>query len=449
MGRLLTLFGSGSLGGGGGAVRDIFAGNRLRTPNTFSAIASTNVYVNTWLCYTPPALTGLRNPRVTFGNFYGSQAGGESSTSLPTFILTASIEYPVGSGTHYQLTFGGSPSVTLAPGDMVESASAPVEIDAGEEYRLKMYQEVQDADGNYNRLVNVFTAPGRNDAIQTFSSPTDRTMGGSVNAVASVNQVYGPLMIRGRPLVPGSANIGIVGDSRGWGTGDNSYPPGGMTVLGDYSSTLSPAAPFINIGGYGWIERAIGGRHPLCNLSIPGRNTLGFDESLTAKQYANWDKAPPTHIILATGVNDLIASGGGAITGAQLIDRLEDYIAFAVSRWGSAVYPCTIPPATASSDNWTTTGNQSFSGAVGGVAVPNWANFTDDTQASGRSYANAAIRGGLAGAAGYFDPSILVEDPGDERLIDVSDGQITSDGLHYANNGQTRMAAAIDPTLFD
>ena len=53
--------------------------------------------------------------RCFFENRYAVANGGNSGTSLVTFKLQASLEYPIG-GTLYPLLFSGLDETTLTPG---------------------------------------------------------------------------------------------------------------------------------------------------------------------------------------------------------------------------------------------------------------------------------------------------------------------------------------------
>ena len=430
------------------AATAVAAGNRNRVPTATATSPNANQVRVGAIRYTAPLNCGLSTLGGAWANFFAVSSGGESSAGLPSFNLTLSLDYPVGQATRQRITIGGQDTALFAPGDLKFQDLLTVNIAPGDVYDIYWQKETLGAGGGtYTMLTNQFYGPGRGDRLTSSASTADRTLTGTVAAVAALTADYGPTLLYGEPAVAGYTCIHVIGDSRAWGTGDKA----GTTSQGDYLPGTSPAAPFINIGNTGWIERAIAGRHGLFNLAVPGRQAASFTQALNAKNFAVAAKTRPTHVILAACVNDLLASGAGATTAANVILRNQ-----AIQAYYRATYPGvktvwpTCSPVAASSDAWASLGNQSLSGTVAGIATPNWANFTDNTGASGRSFYNAQVRANTVGADMILDQSALVEDPSDGRFWKSTGGNArTNDGIHESQLGHTEASASLNPVLFD
>lgn len=184
---------------------NIYGGNRSEVPYTFSTFTtSTNNNRMQSIHYITPANAQLANPIVSFSNWYANANGGESSTNLNPFILTAALEYPL--GTRYQLLFPSSAtSYTMSKGADVEaSLASPLTIPAATDYWIRVKTLILNPDGtvysgsSFNFLLNQLVASGRNEGNMSSATPTDDfTVTGTINAVASTGQVYGPTMVRG------------------------------------------------------------------------------------------------------------------------------------------------------------------------------------------------------------------------------------------------------------
>ena len=430
------------------AATAIAAGNRNRVPTATATSPNANPVRIGTIRYTAPSNCGLSTLGGAWANFFAASSGGESSAGLPSFNLTLSLDYPVGQATRQRITIGGQDTALMNPGDLKFQDALAVSIAPGDVYDIYWQKETLGAGGGtYAMLTNQFYGPSRGDRLTSSASTADRTLTGAVAAVAALTADYGPTLLYGEPAVAGGTCVHIIGDSRAWGTGDKA----GTTSQGDYLPGTSPAAPFINIGNTGWIERAIGGRHGLLNLAVPGRQASSFTQALNPKNFAVAAKTRPTHVILAACVNDLLASGAGATTAANVILRNQ-----AIQAYYRATFPgvkvgwTTCSPVAASTDAWTSLGGQSLSGTVAGIASPYWANFTDNTGSSGRSYYNTQVRANTVGADFILDQSARVEDPSDGRFWNSAGGLARSnDGVHDSQLGHTEASAALNPALFD
>ena len=421
------------------AIRLVAAGNRNMVPYSFSGTGNANFMKYNRIRFQTPQFTGIQNPRVSYVNWYANPLGGESGTNFIAFKLWAALEYPL--GTIYPMTFGGADFCQLDPGMRVECDPLPVTIAPGDAFYIRHDQEHLGVTGSYNALVNQLVAPGRNEAAQSGADNAVRkSTGGTITAVASLNQVYGPSLIRG---IGSGANVLILGDSITRGSGDKT----GTSGQGDYLSGTSPNAPYVNIGNVGWVERAIGGRHALFNLSVPSRVTNAYTDALAPGQFAMVDLAPPTHVVIASGINDVMQSG---TTASQVITRVQTLIALCRSRWNNPVcYVTTLTPVANSSDGWATKANQMLAGTLPNGTNPNWANLTDNTGASGRSFYNAQVRANSLGADGFIDVAAQVSDPSDGRYWRTDIGIPTGDGIHPSQLMHTQATAALNRAIFD
>ncbi|WP_165063923.1 capsid cement protein [Paludisphaera rhizosphaerae] len=422
---------------GAQAAAMIAAGNRNMVPYSYANTGNTNNVKNNRVMFRAPLLYAAKDLLLTYVNWYANPLGGESTTNLLQFNLRAAVEYPL--GTMHQVTFGGQVTRLMDLGDTVESDPVPVTITPGETFYVRTWREHLGVSAAYNELVNQIVTPGHNEAAMSgTNNADDRTMSGTITAVASLNQVYGPMLVRGAATAAG-ANVLILSDSIGRGSGDKT----GTTGQGDYLNGTSPTAPYINIGNVGWIESGIGGRNALLSLAVPSKIAAAYTEALAPKQFAIVDKAPPTHVFICIGTNDLAA----AASAATVKTRIENIIALAKARWNDPVcIVATIFPVTNSTDSWATTANQTFTGTPPGAGTPpHWANYTDDTGTSGRSWLNDLIRAvALVGQDGYVDGSIQVEDASDERKWRVDLGAPTIDAFHPQPALHRQAATAID-----
>ena len=419
----------------------VAGGNRNEVPNAIFATGNSDFMRYNRIAHKAPALFGSDAMAVTYANFFPNANGGESSTGLLPFDLRVGLEYPLGTVT--PLTFGGQITKPLAPGEMVESDLKLISIPAGATYYLRHEMQFSGITGSYNALGNAIIAPGRGDRFARGSDANVHYYDGSTEFTgdAPLTQVFSAMQVRFRPSSKQSGVL-ILGDSIGRGAGDKRTSPTGQ---GDWISGTSPTPPYINIGDLGWLERAIAGRHGTLNLSVAGKTALAYTAALTAKQFQTADLAPPTHVVIETGVNDFLTGA----TAAQVATRNQAIMTLARNRWGSQCYLTTITPVSNSTDSWATLGNQSLSGTLPNGTAPDWAAFTDNTQSSGRSLYNAQVRAGSLGADGYFDPAILVQDAGDERYWATGSGPSTGDGIHPNQATHTIMTGSMDPTIFD
>ena len=418
-----------------GAVARIIAGNRNRVPTAYALSGSPNVMKYDGISHYAPKTTGLNAARAFFENRYAQANGGNASTSLVPFKLQASLEYPIG-GTLTPLTFSGVDEVTLNAGDAVWSDSVNVSIPAGAAYRIRTDREHLSTGGaNYNQLSNVLlssgTSPGKQDHATSGTDNTihkSRGQGGTYSAFSGTTSSYTATVVEGMPLLGGKKSVLILGDSIARGSGD--AKASAPLQQGDWLNGTSPTTSYPNMGNIGWIETSIGDNYPIHSMAVPSRQVISSAINLTnlTDQLNVLNLCPPSHVVLALGVNDLMQGRSAA----QVLDDLIAAVALLKTRFaGCKVHVCTITPVANTTDAYATTANQTFTGTppAGGSVV--WSNFngTDDT--TGRRLLNANIRAGLiTAAAGVIDVALSVQDGTDARKWRVDLGQPSVDGVH-------------------
>lgn len=421
----------------------VSAGNRNQVPTTTST--TTNPARNIRLHYAAPQTTGFTGLFVQFDNWFSQPTGPSVATNLPALTITAvAVEYPLGTVT--QAFCAGSASAALPPGESAVFA-CPVNIPAAASYYVR-YHYVIAGTGTLTQLINQLVAPGRNDAAMSSADPTDvRVLSGTITAVGSVGQQYGPSSVTGVPTGP-TRSVLLVGDSILRNSGASASQDGGVTVQGDWRNDANLGyAPYLNLGNTGWGEMAVMGRLPLLNLSVASAQAGSFTLANKQRELAMARGANPTDVIWTLGVNDLLQNTAGA----TVVARIAAGVALLRQQLpGVRVHVCPISPVSNSSDVWVTKGNQSLSGTLAAGGTPsNWALFTATDGSTGRSHVNAQLRANAVGADSVIDVSRAWEDPTDERLWRTDLGKATGDGIHPINELHAVAAQAVDfPRLF-
>ena len=434
MGRLLTLLAAKP------AVRKfIIAGNRNRVPTGYALSGNANVmkYDGGW--HLAPKDTGLSAVRAFFENRYAQANGPNAATGLVPFNLQAAVEYVVdGTVTTnlFPLKFSGADQRAVAAGDGAWSDWAAVNIPAGAAYRIRTDREHTGTGGTtYNQLNNILissaTTPGKRDHATSGTDTAvhkSRGDGGTYADFGGTTNTWTATCVQGVPIVPGTRSVLLVGDSITRGSGDTKASA--PLQQGDWLAGTSPAAPYVNLGNVGWAETSLADAYPWFSTAVPGKQVVSssFNEANLGAQLDVIKDSPPTHCVLALGVNDLMQGR----TPAQVLADLASAVAVIKARWPSCkVYVCTITPVTNTTDAYATTANQTFTGTPPAGGTVTWGNFngTDDT--TGRRLLNANMRAGLVtGADGFIDVAAAVQDAADPRKWRVDLGQPTVDGVH-------------------
>lgn len=408
--------------------RLIIASNRNRIPYSTTNSGSTNFMKYYGTAIYAPADTAIDSIEIDFHNSLSLPTGGLSTTGCIPFYLRVGLEYPL-DGAIYPMHEFGNRKIDMVVGKKATvRTSNNLIIPAGAQFRIRMDMEHYTAGGStYNVLLNTLYAPSRRDhATSGADNTVIKAYGGvSYPDFATTTLGYGFTCIRARPLSSNIKTIFILSDSIGRGSGDTVS----TTQQGDYLSGTSPTAPYINVGNVGWVERSLGKTRPYFSMAVQGRQIVNsvFTDAILGSQFSILDNAKPTEIMLALGVNDLMAGR----TPAQIISDINAAIAILKNRYGSQVKITvpTITPVTNSTDSWATTLNQTFTGSPGGATVT-WSNFNDGSGATGRLSLNSQIMAGGTNADYTLDVASYCQDSGDSRLWRVDLGAPVGDGIH-------------------
>ena len=333
------------------------------------------------------ARDNIKSLQLVFGNWYVNASGVETGLGGSTTI-TASIEYPL--GTFTQVKFSGVAAGVAADGANLVSDAVAVLIPDGATFWVRSFFD--SATGIVYR--NTFDVNYLGGAEYAPSGLTDKTMSGSITLAGAA---FPPLAIIGNTNRPSAL---MIGDSRTYGSSDTMDA---TVAVGNLERSLYPSIATINSGR---------------NADRAQYLLASHTKRLALANYV-------TDVVISLGINDLIASR----TAAQVETDLEGVIsAFA----GIPVFIATLEPVSTSSDSFATIGNQT-------TAASNAERVT----------LNAAIRSGLAGAAGYFELADSVEssrDSGKWKVTGAANGY-TPDGLHANRAGSllSRDLRVVDP----
>jgi hypothetical protein len=357
---------------------------RTYVPNT---LLDTNTYAVRTFRY---ARSGITSLKVAIPGGWYVPGNAAETNSGGTTSIRASIEYPA--GTFFQLKFSGSALGSFASGAMGWSdLLTGLSIPAGAMFFVRM------SISNTSGIAYYLTANGNRTFVSSTTydameqTATDLTMSGTItdgfNSFA--NGCIWPMAIVGPTT---SASLALLGDSR-------------QTGEGDFTTDTT--------GDVGELPRLFGGTYAYLKCAIAGDTAQEFVSShanrIALAQYC-------THVACNYGGNDL--NGG---TSAATI---EGYLATIQGLIGQRPFSqTTVSPITTSTDNWATTGNQSFSS-------------TFNTQ---RQTLNTFVRGGGAGT--LIDVSSVEEFSGTSGVWNAPN--YTGDGLHESTFGNTQIAAVL------
>lgn len=188
----------------------VAGGNRSEVPYTYNTISNGNYVRQCSIHVQSPASAKIKNPRCWFSFWNAFANGGEGYSSLRQFYLKAALEYPLGN--RYAYYFNGSDTQLMSGGiDALCQLDNAVNIivPANTSYWIRIYQEFTNSDGSpytggsFNAPMNQLLNVSRNECSMGGTDPSDnRTVTGSMTAVAAATQVYGPTLIYGEPLTP-------------------------------------------------------------------------------------------------------------------------------------------------------------------------------------------------------------------------------------------------------
>jgi lysophospholipase L1-like esterase len=276
----------------------------------------TNICMNTRYQHTAP-ISGYSLVYV-FGNFY-NQFGGEVDGFND---LTVRAAHETSAGLIIPVRFGGKRVGTVEPGGLLYSDPIGVSLAVGNSFWSRTNVSVT-AGQKWPLMVSRAGVAG----VSQSTTFTDLTLGGSISD-ASLFRGYGPIAILAFPNTPDQPVIGINGDSISAGSSDSDI---------------------------GWPTRWLNYKYSVINTSYSNGRWNHWGDTNTS----NWRRAPLldpcTDIVMALGINDLIAATSTTLAQAQ---------AAAIAAWdrhrkqGKRVHAATILPSTTSTDGWTTTANQ-------------------------------------------------------------------------------------------
>lgn len=364
--------------------------------------------------------------KIAYGAFaYGTDVG----TTVPIGQVT--VEYPHASGTFFDVTFGGSGTVTLNNGQVVISDTLDLTsaggVVAGQLMNVRTW--VATSSGlNTPTFDDQNTAAGASDKVSTAANQC-HTAYASLSSTSTAG--YGPCGIFGNS---GKQSVALVGDSITQGVGDTVFP-----------------SPHVHAG---WADRAF-------------NNTMGLvSVSRHAERGDQWNSSVLKHrrglayscgrVLCAYGNNDIYTAT--ALTADQLQHALIPVWREFRTR-GAKVWATTITPRTTSSDTWATGTNQTItSGNTVRVAVNQWLRDGAPIDINGQAAAVGATGVFRAGdkrhplESGIIDISGAIETATDsgkwKNVADTTTGPWTADGTHPTPLGHSTMGALITVSNF-
>lgn len=336
---------------------------------------------------------GGEQVRVRLSHVLGAEATRFGAASVGIAQAGADIE----PGTLRVLTFGGSPSAVLEPGEQLASDPVELSVPAGADLVVSLYLEAESGDATRHRAAQqtAYIGDGDQTASDTFLVGSTVRSADWLTAV----DVFAP-----------ETDLMIVafGDSITEGSGSttdlhNRYPD----VLARELAARGVAAAVVNAG--------IGGNR----LLTDGWSTIGAGPSgLSRFERDVLDQAGVTHVLLLEGVNDIGmgATLGPVVTAEEIIAGYETVIRRAHRR-GVRVVIGTILP---------------FRGAT----FPRYWTAANEAK---RQEVNAWIRTTNA-HDGFVDFDAALLDPGDpeQMLTELHSG----DSLHPSDAGYQLMGEA-------
>lgn len=365
---------------------------------------------------------------LSFRNYYN----GDSISSLGTLTVSAAIEL---SGAYYQVFFGGSPTVSIAPGTGgVVSSTIGLVIPAGTTYYIRTYVQVTaGASTCWPHMLT--TRSGDTEGSTRGASETTKITSGTITAasegVYTAEAVLANAVgLNGQPYdLP---VIGCVGDSLVYGIGETS--------------------PETDLG---FLTRALNSQYS--NIKFDRSGSTIKDFVLPAGTSGSVYRLPMidgcTTIIDEFGVNDL----NSARTLAQLQADCLTLWTYAAHR-NIRVFRTTLSPWTTSTDLWATTTNQTVTAwETDRVSFNTWirdgAPIDSTTKAAvATGTTSGVLRAGATGHPlfGYFETADTLESSRNSGkwAVNGSANYPTADGIHPSPTFHQLMAGAIDTSRF-
>lgn len=304
-----------------------------------------------------------------------------------TTTITASIEYPVNSGTFYRLTFNGSNSGSLVLGTIgnyLLSDKLIINIKNNDHVGLRIFQS--NPNGSFYCVQGAGSqAPAWSDGAN-YPSATDLTMGGTIST--DLTLFFKPSAILS---ISNKPSFILYGDSITYGTGDT-----------------------INNSGYFGEERLIAPYYAVMNRGIAGDTLSTFNS--TPNSWNVQLSAYASHVASFYGVNDVNALG------ADLPIFLASLQTFTALFPVKPVFISTLTPLfVTTSDAWATLANQTISNA---------------TKESRRQLINTQIRARLVtGMYGVIDTASIAESGVTGKwVVNGTSNFYTADGIHPTAN---------------
>lgn len=262
------------------------------------------------------AIVEVTEVQLAFANYEvrGGNTGGEMA-GLNPITIAASIEYPIGSGTFYPLTFSGSLQTTIQTSGQLFSDFKAVQIPANAAFHVYTYVTVS-AGQKWPFCFETYGSNGEG------SGDGNLTAGGTITT-GHIYQ-YGPVGLYGKSNTNKPA-YGGVGDSTMAGQGDS-------TGRGFIGRAMEAA-------GNPYIKVARGGEF----MSIFA-NPTKHAKRLELLKYC-------THILVNHGINDMRITPGLTLATMQTNARAI-WNALATAIPGVKIYQVAVNPNSSSTNNW-------------------------------------------------------------------------------------------------
>jgi hypothetical protein len=348
--------------------------------------------------------------RLVYGNWAGP--GEAQSVSPANIIIDAAIELNAPAMTQ-PVTWGGQPTVTIAPGGLAISDALPASAFSTATFPYAAFPasgmiwvRTNIVTTNLSQFPFSYTPP---TGAQAFAGPafTSQSTGTGPMTTpaggASVSAMTTPFAILGKFTVPNMPGFGIIGDSIDAGIGD--------------ASNLITGNGYFDRFAYGTDGNYLS---PTMNLAIIGEGaTIGaYPTRSTLFQYC-------TTMVSGYGTNNL--AGGNTVS--SLMTALHSLYAQMRAAGVSTIMQKLIIPRTTSTDGWATAANQT---PIANFGI-----------GQNRDIANTAMQadvGTLTDAIFQFNAA--VQDPTNTAvwLTNGVANSTTVDGIHPSPGGHALMA---------
>ncbi|WP_405817115.1 SGNH/GDSL hydrolase family protein [Streptomyces sp. NBC_01390] len=344
---------------------------------------------------------GGTSARVTLSNLYGEQPLTIDHASIA--VAAAENSAAADAATMRRLTFGGSPSVTVAPGRQIVSDAVRVAVPRDSDVLVTTYVALPSGPVTYHprsRQIS-YAAVGDRTEDPHATAYTERIEAWRYVTALDVlsNQANGTIVALGDSLTAGSTST--VGANSRW-----------TDILADRLHAAAEAGA--DVPRYSVVNQGIGGNRV---LRPGGRGTPAPNASgLTRFGRDALGRTNVKAVVIDLGVNDILrARDPRDLNASTIVAGLRELVAEAHGR-GLTVVGATLMP---------------FGGFHG---------YSASTEAL-RQAVNAEIRGGRVFDA-YADFDKALRDPYDPRRFRAE--YDSGDHLHPSDKGYARMAAVFD-----